>query len=321
MQSPRLAPERRPGALAWIRAREFPAACLLTLALTYLLATSSAFRTRENLAVVAQDAGILGIMACGEALVILTAGIDLSVASTLAMSACAAGALMMGGFPWPLACVAALGVGAMAGLFNGFLITGRRLPPIIVTLACLLLYRGLTNVLTGAIPYNVLPAAFKEIGRGFVPFACLIAVGTACWIGVERSRPGRHLVAVGGSASAARLSGIRVAAVLRGAYLAAGVCAALAGLLMAAANGNAQWTLAEGWELDVIAATVIGGVRLTGGEGSVLGAALGATLIVVLRNALFLAGVPVEQYGLVTGTVIAIAALTEQWRRRLERSR
>lgn len=304
-----------------LRLRELPAGALLTVVVLYMTLTTPAFRTPDNLAVLAQDAGILGTLACGEAMVILTAGIDLSVASTLAMSACVAGALMMSDVPWPLACLCALAVGGLAGLFNGALITGRRLSPIIVTLATLLLFRGLTNVATGAAPFNILPDTFKAVGRGYSSITVLLVVALVLWILLNRTAAGRHLVAVGGNEMAARLSGIPVGAVLRRAYVTAGLCAAGAGLLMAAANGNAQWTLADGWELDVIAAVVVGGVRLSGGEGSVLGAALGALIIVVLRNALFLSGIPVEQYGLVTGAVIVLAALTEQWRRRVEYGR
>lgn len=308
-------------ALSIGRARELPAAALLAAVLAWLALTTPAFLSPDNLTVVAQDAGILGIMACGEALVILTGGIDLSIGSALAMSSCAAGALMMSDVPWPAACFAGLLVGCAAGYVNGTLITRRRLPPILVTLATLLLFRGLTNVLTSATPYNILPETFKSLGRGYLPIVVFGGVGISLWLMVLRSAFGRRLVAVGGSESAARLSGIAVPVVLRRVYVMAGALAALAGLLMSAANGNAQWTLADGWELDVIAAVVIGGVRLTGGEGSVLGAGLGAMIIVVLRNALFLSGVPGEQYGLITGGVIVVAALTEQWRRRAERRR
>lgn len=257
---------------------------------------------------------MLGLMACGETLVILTGGIDLSVASALAMSACLCGALIMAGTPWPAAAIAAIGLGLLAGWVNGALVTWRRLPPILVTLATLLLFRGITNILTGAAPYNLLPEAYKAIGRGGWPMLALVVVASVLSIGIGRSRFGRHLVASGGNESAARLSGIGVPSVLRRAYALSGMLAATAGLLMAAANGNAQWTLADGWELDVIAAVVIGGVRLTGGQGSVFGATVGALIIVILRNALFLSGVPTEQYGLVTGGVIVAAALSERWR-------
>lgn len=295
-------------------ARELPAVLLLVAAALWLLLSKPSFRSPGNLAVVGQDAGMLGLMACGETLVILTGGIDLSVASALAMSACLCGALIMAGTPWPAAAIAAIGLGLLAGWVNGALVTWRRLPPILVTLATLLLFRGITNILTGAAPYNLLPEAYKAIGRGGWPMLALVVVASVLSIGIGRSRFGRHLVASGGNESAARLSGIGVPSVLRRAYALSGMLAATAGLLMAAANGNAQWTLADGWELDVIAAVVIGGVRLTGGQGSVIGATVGALIIVILRNALFLSGVPTEQYGLVTGGVIVAAALSERWR-------
>lgn len=295
-------------------ARELPAVVLLVAAALWLLLSKPSFRSPGNLAVVGQDAGMLGLMACGETLVILTGGIDLSVASALAMSACLCGALIMAGTPWPAAAIAAIGLGLLAGWVNGALVTWRRLPPILVTLATLLLFRGITNILTGAAPYNLLPEAYKAIGRGGWPMLALVVVASVLSIGIGRSRFGRHLVASGGNESAARLSGIGVPSVLRRAYALSGMLAASAGLLMAAANGNAQWTLADGWELDVIAAVVIGGVRLTGGQGSVIGATVGALIIVILRNALFLSGVPTEQYGLVTGGVIVAAALSERWR-------
>jgi ribose/xylose/arabinose/galactoside ABC-type transport system permease subunit len=222
---------------------------------------------------------------------------------------------MMGGWPWPLSFVLGLLSGSAAGWINGALITYRRLSPLLVTLSMLLLFRAVTNVATGAVPYNQLPDGFKILGKGYTPFAIFVVLLTLYSVLLLKSRFGRRVVAVGGSEQAARLSGVPVDGVLRRVYLLCGLCAALAGLLMSAAGNNAQWNLAEGWELDVIAAVVIGGVRLTGGEGSVLGAGLGAMIIVVLRNALFLSGIPVEQYGLVTGTVILLAALAEQFRR------
>ncbi len=304
-----------------VRAREFPALAILLIALAWLTVATPAFRTSNNLSVVAQDAGILGIMAAGETIVILTGGVDLSVGSALAMSACGAGGLMMAGVPWPIAALAGLLIGALAGWANGALVTYRRLPPILVTLSTLLLFRGFTNVVTGAAPYNILPDGFKFIGKGYWPMVAMVAVGVAFALVQARARYGRHLVAVGSSPMAARLSGLPVESILRRAYLLSGLCAGIAGLFLTAANGNAQWTLAEGWELDVIAASVIGGVRLTGGEGSVIGAMLGALIVVTMRNALFLSGVPVEQYGLITGAVIVAAALAEQWRRSAERRR
>jgi ribose transport system permease protein len=306
----------RPSSINLIgRIRELPALLLLLMVLVWVLAAKPAFRTPENLAQVGQEAGLLGILACGEALVILTGGIDLSIGAAVAVAACVAGWRMTGGAPWPAAALLGLLAGGLAGWINGALITYRRLPPILVTLASLLLYRAGTNVATGAVPFNQLPDGFLALGRGFTPFLVFLVVTAAFAVVLARARFGRRVVAVGGSEQAARLSGVPVNPILRRVYLLSGLCAGLAGLLTSAATNSAQWNLADGWELDVIASVVIGGVRLTGGEGSVLGAALGALIIVALRNALFLSGVPNEQYGLITGAVILLAALAEQFRR------
>ncbi len=297
------------------RFREAPALMLLVLVVVWLSATHHEFRNYENLSLVGQEAGALGIMACGEAIVILTGGIDLAVGATLAIAACAAGASTAGGLPWFLGALLGLAVGTLGGWANGALITLRKLPPILATLATMMLFRAAANVATGAAPYNQLPASFKAMGSGFTPFAVFIVVTAVIALMLTRSRTGRHVVAVGGAEQSARLSGVNVGRVLRFAYLVSGACAGLAGLLMSAGANNAQWNLGDGYEMDVIAAVVIGGVRLTGGQGSVVGAAIGAALIVVLRNALFLSGVPNEQYGLVTGAVVLLAALFEQARR------
>jgi ribose transport system permease protein len=303
--------------------RELPAGLLLLFVLIWMFLTNHAFRLPANLIQLSEDAGILGIMACGEAFVILTGGIDLSVAAILALSSCAAGYTMTTyGIAWPLAAFIGLAVGALAGWLNGAMITYRRLPPILVTLATLLLFRSLTNVLTGAVPYNQLPAGFVYIGTGLIPFTVFVLVTLGCSLYLSRARYGRWTIAVGSSEQASRLSGIPTGRVLRLVYALAGLTAALAGLLMSAQSNNAQWTLADGWELDVIAAVVIGGVRLSGGEGSVIGAALGAMIIMALRNALFLNGIPSEQYGLITGGVILLAAAAEQIRRvRMQKAR
>ncbi len=273
------------------------------------------FRRPENLIAVGQEASFLGIMACGEALVVLTGGIDLSVAAIAAVAACTTGSRMTAGTGWPLACVLGLTGSAICGLVNGALITYRRLPPILTTLATLLIFRAATSIETGAAPYNGLPAGFVALGRGLAPICIFVLSAAFFALVLARSRFGRRVVAVGGSELSVRLSGVPVEPVLRHVYLLAGLCAGIAGMLMASAANNAQWNLADGWELDVIAAVVIGGVTLTGGEGSIIGAALGALIVVVLRNALFLSGVPVERYGLITGAVIVLAALAEQLRR------
>lgn len=301
-----------------LKVRELPALFVLLVVVGWLYVTKPQFHTPENLTQVGSEVGLLGILACGEALVILTGGIDLSVGAILAMSACAGGVRMMAGTPWPLAALLSLLVAGAGGWINGALITYRRLTPILTTLATLLLFRAITNIATGAVPYNNLPEGFKGIGRGNIPLLCFLLLVGLLALMLARARFGRRIMALGGSEQATRLSGVPTDAVLRRVYLLSGLCAGVAGLLMSAGANTAQWNLGDGWELEVIAAVVIGGVRLTGGEGSLLGVALGAAIIVVLRNALFLSGVPTEQYGLITGAVILLAALTEQMRRSRE---
>lgn len=281
----------------------------------WIVLSRASFRSSGNLAQVAQDIGFMGIFACGETLVVLTGGIDLSVAAVAACAACVGGGRMMAGWHWLPAMLLGLVTGLGIGWVNGVLITYRRLPPLLTTLATWFIVRSLTNIVTGALPYNRLPDAYKSLGRGAMPiYPCLLLLLLTALL-LMRTRFGRRVVAVGGSVSAARLSGVPVDAILRRVYAFSGGCAALAGLLMAAAANNAQWTTGEGSELEVIAAVVVGGVRLTGGEGSVFGAALGAAILVVLKNALFLYGVSSDQYGLVVGAVILLVALSEQLRR------
>lgn len=308
---------KRPRKLSSIR--ELPALILLLSVVGWLWFARPAFRNHDNLMVVSQEAAQLGIMACGEAMVILTGGIDLSIAATLALSGCAAGWSLKAGVPVTLSVSIGLLVGAGAGWLNGLLITWRRFPPLLATLGTFLLYRAIANVATSANPFNDLPSGFLILGKGWFPFFLFLAILALCSVLLNRTRYGRHLVAVGGSQQAARLTGVPVNGILRKVYLTAGLCAAISGLIMSAGNNNAQWTLADGWELDVIAAVVIGGVRLTGGEGSILGAGLGALIIVVLRSALFYSGVDTTQYGLITGAVILLAALAEQARRSQQR--
>ncbi|HZT41728.1 MAG TPA: ABC transporter permease [Chthonomonadaceae bacterium] len=274
------------------------------------------FWTVTNLKVVGENAAFIGVMACGEGMVILSGGLDLSVGAILALASCAAAMALAAGWSWPLAVGVGLAAGTVAGFFNGALITYRRLPPIITTLATLLLFRHGTSILTHARSYGPFPDAFNRIGTDWIP-AVLFAVCLALFILASLTiRFGRWVLAIGGGEQAARLSGIAVDRVKRWAYLLSGLCAGVAGLIVMAFNNNTQSSIGTGYELDVIAACVVGGVRITGGDGSILGAALGALLIALLRDALILAGRPAEQYGLFTGGVILAAALLEQWRSR-----
>ncbi len=294
--------------------RELPTLVLLILVCVGMALFVPAFRTPGNLTVVGQNAAFVGMMACGEGVVILSGGLDLSVGSVLALASCVTAAALAAGWAWPLAVLVGLMAGALAGVINGALITYRRLPPILTTLATLLLFRHGTSILTHARTYGPFPDAFNRLGSDWMPALLFVLVSAGFVLATLRTRFGRWAIALGGSEQAARLSGVPVDRVKRVAYLLSGLCAGLAGLIVMAFNNNAQSTVGQGYELDAIAACVVGGVRITGGDGSLLGAALGALLIALLRDALILTGRPAEQYGLFTGAVILAAAVLEQWR-------
>jgi ribose transport system permease protein len=291
---------------------------LLMAAVVWLTAALPTFRAPANLLNVGQQAGMLGIMVFGEALVILTGGIDLSVGAIAAMAACVAGSCMAGGMGWAAAVGLGLVTGAAAGWLNGALITYRGWPPILTTLATLLLYRSLANIFTGAKTYTPLPTGYTGLGTGWTPVLLFVGLLAVLAVAQARARFGRHVMAVGGAEQAARLTGLPTASILRRVYLLSGLFAAAGGILLSASANAATWDIANEYELQVIAAVVIGGVRLTGGEGSLIGAALGAVIIVVMQNALILYGRPVEQYGLITGIIILLAAFAEQARRSRE---
>ncbi|MDW8208484.1 MAG: ABC transporter permease [Chloroherpetonaceae bacterium] len=302
--------------------REWPTLLLVVLVSAGMALAYPAFRTAANLTTVGQNAAFIGIMACGQSLVVLSAGLDLSVGSVLALSGCATAEALQRGIAWPVAALIGLMAGALAGGVNGALITYRRLPPILTTLATLLLFRYGTHILTGARNYGPFPEAFNTIGNGWTPLFLLLIVTALCTLMTLRTRFGRQVIAIGGNEQAVRLSGVDVDRIKRRVYTLSGLCAALGGLIVMAFNNNTQSNVGQGYELDVIAACVVGGIRITGGEGSLPGAALGALLIALLRDALILTGRPTEQYGLFTGAVILLAAGLERWRaRQQERAR
>ena len=295
--------------------RELPTLVLLLTACLLLAVKVPAFRTSYNLTTLGKDAAIIGIMACGEGLVILSGGLDLSIASILALSSCVAAGGMAAGWPWPLAALAGLLAAGAAGMVNGAFVTYRRLPPILTTLATLLLFRYGTSIATRAHNYGPFPDAFNLLARDWNPLFILLAVGLVFTLLTVLTPFGRRLTAMGGNEQAALLSGVPTDRVKRIAYLLSGLCAGLAGLIAMAYNNNTQSNVATGYELSVIAACVVGGVAITGGEGTLPGAVLGALLIVLVQDALILLRLPPEQNGLFTGGVVLAAAVLERWRR------
>jgi ribose transport system permease protein len=262
-------------------------------------------------------------------MVILTAGIDLSVGSNMALSGLAAAMLAVNNVPVPLAVLGGLVTGGLIGLINGLLVTRLRLPPFIATLGMLSIARGVTYGVTGGWPVRQLPPEFNQIGQldimvgsWPVPLPVIVMLVLAALVSLFLSRTvtGRHIYAVGGNEEAARVSGIKTQSVKLFVYVSCGVLAAIGGILMTARLGVAAPTAAEGYELDIIAAAVIGGVSLFGGEGTILGVLIGAALMQTIRTGLNLLGFPTYWQPAAIGAVILLAVTFDQWRKRRSRS-
>jgi ribose transport system permease protein len=283
------------------------------LLLVGLAVVSPVFATPSNLFNIALQSSINALLAFGMTFVILTAGIDLSVGSLLAISGALAGGLMVGGgLPWPLAALVGLAAGTALGAINGIAITAFRIPPFIATLAMLSIGRGLTQLYTGGRPFTGLDPAFNQLGQGEIgpvpiPVMLMIVVVAAGWVVLRFTVFGRHVYAVGSNPEAARLAGVPVAAVLVAVYAISGLLAALGGLVITARLSSAQPTAGAGFELDAIAAVVVGGMSLSGGEGSIIRSLIGALIIGVLNNGLNLLNVDPFVQPVVKGLVILVA--------------
>jgi ribose transport system permease protein len=282
------------------------------------------FLTWQNLSIVAQQASINAVLGAGMTFVILTGGIDLSVGSILAASAVVG--LLVSQTLGNLGIVAALLTGLLIGLGNGVLIAFLRLPPFIVTLGSLTAVRGLarllgndTTVFNPDLPFAFIGNGALDVGIFAVPWLIVIAflVIVASWLILRRTVLGVHIYAVGGNDNAARLSGIKVWAVLLFVYGMSGLLAGLGGVMQAArlfaANGL---QLGQSYELDAIAAVILGGTSFVGGIGSIWGTLIGALIIAVLTNGLILLGVTdVWQY-IAKGAVIIGAVALDRYRLR-----
>jgi ribose transport system permease protein len=299
-----------------------PALGLVVLAVA-LTIYSPFFLTKGNLLNVIDQVTVLGILALGMTAVIVIGGIDLSVGAVLALAMMVLGWLSHdGGAPMVLAVIGALGVGAAAGVVNGVLTTYAKLPAFIATLAMLSAARGLANVITDGQQIVGFPASFDDLASsrlfGWISatVAVLILLYLAGHAFLRYRANGRALYAVGGSPEVARLAGLKVRRLTIGVYTAAGLLAGVAGVILAMRLDSAQPSAATGYELDTIAAVVIGGASLSGGVGTVGGTALGVLIIGVLRNGLSLMSVSPFVQQIVIGVVIALAVMLDVLRRK-----
>lgn len=278
------------------------------------------FLTVDNGLNVARAVSINAILAAGMTMIIITAGIDLSVGSILAVSGVTGVLLFTAGVPTPLALLGGVAAGALSGFINGALVAWLALPAFIVTLGSMTYLRGTAYSLLEGQPLIANQLGYRAIGNGAIagipiPVVVMIAVYAVFWFLLERTKFGRHVYAVGGNAEAARLAGINVKRVLLAVYTIAGAAAGLAGIIFSARVLSAQPTAGTGYELDAIAAVVLGGTSLMGGRGRVLGTLIGALIIGVLTNGLVLMNVPFFYQLIIKGVVIVLAVTLDSLRR------
>jgi ribose transport system permease protein len=277
----------------------------------------STFLNWSNLSQVIRALSFIAIMGVGQAVVIITGGIDLSVGSLLGLSGVVTAVLLNQNIGIPLAVLAGVLVGLAGGVLNGLVITRAKLPPFIVTLGMMSIARGLAFAITGGETIRSLPSGFLLVGQGEIlglPVPILAMALLAAGVGfLLRSTPwGRYTYAIGGNEEAALLSGVRVGRVKVAVYALCGLAAGISGVLFTSRFGVGQSTAGLGYELDVVAAAVIGGVSLTGGRGTILGVIIGSLLMGILRNGLVLLDVSAYWQQVAIGLVIVLAVVLDR---------
>jgi ribose transport system permease protein len=296
--------------------RQFGTLIGLLVLCTILWILSPFFLTVSNLLNIAQQTAINAIIAVGMTFVIITAGIDLSVGSMLAFSGVVLASVLKVDLPVPVAILAGLTVGFVCGLVNGILITIGRLPPFISTLGMMSVARGAALLYTKGRPVSGFSESFRSLASGEIlhiptPVIIMIVVYIIAHFVLTKTKLGRYTYAIGGNEEAALLSGVNVKFFKASVYGICGMLSGLAAVILTARLNSAQPIAGMMYELDAIAATVIGGTSLMGGEGTILGTLIGALIMGVLRNGLNLLGVSSFIQQIVIGSVIIIAVLAD----------
>lgn len=310
---------------------EYGAFIALALLVLVLSVTEPSFRTPSNLMNLLRQASFNGLIAFGMTLVILSDGIDLSVGSTFALSAIICAELLMSGMPAFVAIVLALIVGTLLGAVSGLLITKGRLQPFIATLITMTAYRGMAQIITDGKPISQLANntssgafLFKAMGKGNVllfetikipiPVIILVVAFAAVYFVLNKTTFGRRIYATGSNAKCANLVGVNTAKIKIACYSISGFLSALAGLLMISRLDSAQPTLADGYELDAIAAVALGGTSMSGGRGKITGTIAGVLIIAVLNNGLNIMNVSSYYQAVIKALVILVAVLSDRKR-------
>ncbi|MBC6003093.1 ribose ABC transporter permease [Paeniclostridium sp. NSJ-45] len=293
----------------------------LLLLIVVVSILSPSFLSTRNILNILRQTSVNAIIAAGMTFVILTGGIDLSVGSVLALSGAFAASLLASGQSIIVAVIAAIVVGAVVGFLNGFIIAKGKLQPFIATLATMTILRGITLVFTDGKPItlgsNALAMAFGKIGGGTIlevpsPVIITIVVFITCYYILNHTKMGRYTYALGGNEEATKLSGLNTDRIKIWVYTISGILSVVAGIIITSRLYSAQPTAGTGYELDAIAAVVLGGTKLTGGKGKISGTIIGALIIGVLSNALNILDVSSYYQMMVKGIVILIAVLLDR---------
>jgi fructose transport system permease protein len=297
----------------------------LIVACVFFATRSDRFLTGENFSLILQQVMVVGVIAIGQTLIILTAGVDLSCGTVMALGGIVMTKLAVEhGLPVPVAIGAGLAVTTLLGAVNGLLVSAIRLPPFIVTLGTLNIAFAITQLYSQAQTVTELPASMTALGGTFRVGGTAVVYGVVVmlllyaltWYVLRATASGRHVYAVGNNPEAARLTGIATQRVLLGVYVAAGVLYGIASLLSVARTGVGDPNAGQTENLDAITAVVLGGTSLFGGRGAVFGSLVGTLIVGVFRNGLTLMGVSSVYQILITGILVILAVGTDELSRR-----
>lgn len=293
---------------------------LLIMMLVFSL-NSKYFFTSNNLLTIALQTSMIAIIALGQTFVLITAGIDLSIGSNMAIAGVVSAMALKSGMPISVAIILGLLAGVLVGLVNGSLIAYGGLPPFVVTLGTMSIVKGVALFITGGIPVTRLSKSFNVIGNNKIagiPIPVIITIALTLLFGfiLSKTKLGTRIFAVGSNLEAAKYSGINTKKTIIIVYVFSGLLAAVAGIIMASRIASGQPTAGTGYELYAVAASVIGGVSLAGGEGLLTGTLIGALIIGVLRNGLNLLSVSAFIQEIMIGSVIIIAVFADRIKRK-----
>ena len=297
-----------------------PFATLIALIIGLTIA-SPYFLTVGNLSAVIRQTAVIIIMAVGMTVVMVSGGIDLSVGSMVGLTGVCGTMLIAAHFPTWLAVLGAIVVGALCGLFNGAAVVVLRIPPFIATLGTLGAFRGLVLLITGGIPIADIPHDFGSLANGYIlripaPLFFVLGVGFLVYLILKYTRLGRYSYAIGSNMEAARCAGIRIGLYTILIYALNGALTGLSGMIESARLVTGQPTAGTGYELNVIAAVVIGGGSLNGGQGTVIGTIIGAMIMGLLNNGCNLLGISPFMQQIIIGSVIILAVSFDEYQRR-----